>query len=41
LHDLDETHLFVDPAGLKFIKDKLKQFSEENAYSDPQNEPQN
>jgi len=40
LHDLDETHLFIDPAGLKFIREKLKQFSEENAYSDPQNEPQ-
>ena len=37
----DENHLFVDPAGLKFIKEKLKQFSEENAYTDPQNEPHN
>ena len=38
LHDLDETHLFIDPAGLPFIKEKLKKFSEENAYSDPQYE---
>ena len=39
LHDLDETHIFVDPVGLPFIKEKLKEFSNANAYSDPQNEP--
>jgi TFIIH basal transcription factor complex TTD-A subunit len=36
LHDLDATHLFVDPRGLRFIKAKIKEFSEANAYTDPE-----
>jgi hypothetical protein len=38
IHDLDETHLFVDPAGLQFIKAEIKAFSDMNAYVDPEHE---
>ena len=36
LHDLDETHLFIDPVGLKEIQDRVKQFADENAYTEPE-----
>ena len=36
ISDLDETHLFIGPAGLPFIKEELKRFSEANHYTDPQ-----
>ena len=36
ISDLDETHLFIEPAGLPFVKEELKRFSEANHYTDPQ-----
>jgi len=36
LHDLDDTHLFVDPEGLPFIREQIKRFSDANAYEDPE-----
>jgi TFIIH basal transcription factor complex TTD-A subunit len=35
LEDLDDTHLFVQPAVIEWLKTRLKEFQDQNTYQPP------
>lgn len=38
IHDLDDTHLFVQPTVVEWLEKRLKEFHEENTYQPPRRE---